>query len=72
MILIQLLKVLPATSAFKIYDNNKPVLEGQLAQYDKSVMFKDVHDDMLFTNCYAAFHVELIDKVDGIWIINVR
>lgn len=72
MILVQLLKVLPAASTFKIYDENRPVLEGQIARYDKSLMFKDVKDDLLFQRTYGSFHVELVDKVDDIWIINVR
>lgn len=72
MILVQLLKVLPAASAFKIYDENRPVLEGQIARYDKSLMFKDIKDDLLFQRTYQSFHVELVDKVDDIWIINVR
>ena len=72
MILIQLLKVLPAASAFKIYDENRPVLEGQISMYDKSLMFKNVQDDLTFRKMYQSFHVELVDKVDDIWIINVR
>ena len=72
MILIQLLKVLPAASAFKIYDENRPVLEGQISMYDKSLMFKNVQDDLAFRKMYQSFHVELVDKVDDIWIINVR
>ena len=72
MILIQLLKVLPAASAFKIYDENRPVLEGQISMYDKSLMFKNVQDDLAFRKMYQSFHVELVDKVDDIWIIYVR
>lgn len=72
MILIQLLKILPASSMFKIMDDNKPVLEGMLARYDKSLMFKTVDDDFKFQKIYSTFHVELVDKIDGIWIINVR
>lgn len=72
MILIQILKILPASSMFKVMDDNKPVLEGMLARYDKSIMFKTVDDDIKFQKIYASFHVELIDKVDDIWIINVR
>ena len=72
MILIQLLKILPASSMFKIMDDNKPVLEGMLARYDKSLMFKTVDDDFKFQKIYSTFHVELVDKIDSIWIINVR
>ena len=42
MILLQLMKILPAASAFKIYDDNKPVLEGTLSTFDKSLMFKSI------------------------------
>ena len=45
MILLQLMKILPAASAFKIYDDNKPVLEGTLSTFDKSLMFKSINDD---------------------------
>ena len=55
MILVQLLKVLPAASAFKIYDENRPVLEGQIARYDKSLMFKDVKDDLSFKGYINLF-----------------
>ena len=72
MILHQLIKILPAASDFKIYDDNKPVLEGTLSTFDKSVMFKSINDDLSYQRIYSTFHVELVDKVDGIWIINVR
>ena len=72
MILIQILKILPASSMFKILDEHKPVLEGMLSRYDKSIMFKTVDDDMKFQQIYSSFHVELIDKIDDVWIINVR
>lgn len=72
MILVQLLKVLPAASTFKIFDDNKPVLEGAISQYDKTLMFKNVDDDLRFQKVYSSFHVELVDKEDNIWLINVR
>ena len=72
MILLQLIKILPAASAFKIYDDNKPVLEGTLSTFDKSVMFKSIDEDLKYQKVYSTFHVELVDKVDDIWIINVR
>lgn len=72
MILMQIMKILPAASHFKILDANKPVLEGSIAVSDKSVMFKSVQDDLMYQKVYGVFHVELIDKVDGIWIINIR
>ena len=72
MILVQLLKILPAASAFKIYDENKPVLDGSISMYDKTLMFKSINDDLKFQKVYGNFHVELVDKVDDIWIINVR
>lgn len=72
MILMQIMKILPAASHFKVFDENRPVLEGSIAMSDKSVMFKSIQDDLKFQKVYGSFHVELIDKVDGIWIINIR
>ena len=72
MILIQVLKILPAASNFKIFDEHKPVLEGTISRYDKSLMFKNMDDDLRFQRVYQSFHVELIDKEDDIWLINVR
>lgn len=72
MILLQLMKILPEASAFKIYDDNKPVLDGSISMYDKSLMFKTVNDFLVYEKVYSTFHVELVDKVDDIWIINVR
>jgi len=72
MILIQLMKILPAASAFKIYDDNKPVLDGSISMYDKSLLFKTVDEFLVYEKVYSNFHVELVDKVDDIWIINVR
>ena len=72
MILVQQLKVLPAGSVFKIYDKNRPVLEGMLSVFDKSVYFEDVNDSLKYQKIYAGFHVELVDKGDdGIWVINL-
>ena len=72
MILMQIMKILPAASHFKVLDDNKPVLEGSIAMFDKSVMFKSIQEDLKYQKVYGSFHVELIDKVDGIWIINIR
>ena len=72
MILVQLLKILPAQSTFRIMDEYKPVLEGSISMYDKTLMFKSINDDLEFQQVYGNFHVELVDKVNDIWIINVR
>lgn len=72
MIVAQLMKVLPAASDFKIYDFNKPVVEGKIAQSDKSVIISDVATFERFNRIYQGYHVELVDKVDGVFIINVR
>ena len=72
MILIQQLQVLPAASCFKVLDNNKPVLEGSVSSIDKTLMFKDANEDLKFQRVYSSYHVTLIDKEEGIWIINVR
>ena len=72
MILMQIMKILPAASHFKVLDDNRPVLEGSIAMSDKSVMFKSIDDNLQYINIYGSFHVELIDKVDGIWIISIR
>ena len=73
MILQQLLKILPAASDFKVMDEYKPVLEGYISRYDKSIAIKgDISNFLLYNNVYQTFHVELVDKVDDIWIINVR
>lgn len=72
MILVQILKILPAASCFKVFDNNKPVLEGSVSSIDKTLMFKDANEDLKFQRVYSSYHVTLIDKEEGIWIINVR
>ena len=48
MIVMQIMKVLPAGAHFKILDEYKPVLEGSIAMADKSVMFKDINDDLKY------------------------
>ena len=72
MILVEILKVLPAASCFKVLDDNKPVLEGSISNFDKTLMFKDANEDLKFQRVYSSYHVTLIDKEEGIWIINVR
>ena len=72
MIVQQLLKVLPAASSFKIIDEYKPVMEGSISMYDKTIMFKSVDEYLKFQQVYGNFHIELVDKIDDIWIINVR
>ena len=72
MILVQLMKILPAASHFKVYDENRPILEGSISQFDKSVIFKSVNDDISYQRMYSSFHVELLDKIDDIWEINIR
>ena len=53
MIVMQIMKVLPAGSHFKILDENRPVLEGSLAMVDKSVMFKHVNDDLKYQKVFG-------------------
>lgn len=72
MIVMQIMKVLPAGAHFKILDDNRPVLEGSIAMADKSVMFKDINDDLKYQKIFGKFHVTLIDKENDIWIINIR
>ena len=73
MIVMQIMKVLPAGAHFKILDEHRPVLEGSIAMADKSVMFKDINDDLKYQKVFGKFHVTLIDKDDNdIWIINIR
>ncbi len=72
MIVAQILKVIPSGEYFEILDMHKPVLTGAISTTDKLPMFNDVHDDMNYQRVYAAYHVELIDKVDNVWKINVR
>lgn len=72
MIVMQIMKVLPAGAHFKILDEHRPVLEGSIAMADKSVMFKDVNDDLKYQKIFGKFHVTLIDMEDDIWIINIR
>lgn len=72
MLLVQMLKVLPAGSTFKILDEYKPVMEANLSNYDKSIIFKNINDDLMYQKLYQTFHVELVDKIDDIWIINIR
>lgn len=72
MVLCQILKVLPAASDFQIFQSNRPVLAGHIAQFDKSLMFASIDDDLKYQKIYAGFHVELVDKGDdGIWLINL-
>lgn len=72
MILVQILKVLPAASEFEIYDVDKLVLKGKIALSDKSIICDDIKDDMHFQNIYQSFHVESIDKIENIWEIKIR
>lgn len=72
MILAQLINVIPAASYFKVFDSNKPVLEGMTSVFDKSVIFEKVDDYLKYQKVYATFHVELVDKENDVWIINVR
>lgn len=72
MILVQLLKILPGGDEFQVLDLSKPVLNGSISRYDKSIVFPDIESDLRYQNVYAGFHVELIDKVDDKWVINVR
>lgn len=72
MILIQLLKILPGGDEFEVYDMSKPVLTGSIARSDKSIIWPDIDSDIRYQKIYGGFHVELIDKVDDKWIINVR
>ncbi len=72
MILAQMFKVLPAGETFKIMDMNKPVLNGFVSTTEKIPVFGDAHEDLKYMQVYSAFHVELIDKVDDVWVINVR
>lgn len=72
MILVQVLKVLPAGADFTIFDMNRPVLTGSLTRSDKSIIWPDIDSDIRYQKIYGSFHVELIDKVDDKWIINIR
>ena len=76
MILLQLIKVLPAGSNIRIMDDNKPVLDAMIARSDKSLIFDDIRHSELYTKVYQNFHVELLDvnvSTDGVtFIINVR
>lgn len=72
MILVQVLKVLPAGADFSIFDMNRPILTGHIARSDKSIMWPDIDSDIKYQKMYAGFHVELIDKVYDKWIINIR
>lgn len=72
MIIAQVLKVIPSGEYFEIIDMNKPVLTGFISTVEKLPVFATVNDDMKYQRTYAAFHVELIDKVDNVWKINTR
>ena len=72
MILVQVLKILPGGDEFQVFDMSKPVLIGAIAKSDKSIIWPDIESDVRYQNIYSGFHVELIDKVGGKWIINIR
>ena len=72
MIIAQVLKVIPSGEYFEIIDMNKPVLTGYVSTVEKLPVFATVNDDLKYQRVYAAFHVELIDKVDNVWKINTR
>ena len=72
MIVAQILKVIPSGEYFEILDMSKPVLTGFVSTVEKIPVFATVQDDVKYQRVYAAFHVELIDKVDNVWKINTH